>query len=424
MNRLIGKVGSTVVGQAVWAAAQAAIVIVLSSRGEHALIGVYTLGLAVFAPLCLLGSLNLRTSVALGRDNMVFAPRQALALRAGVVIVALLVTLAVLTAAAGGFAQWLIAATLISIRAVDQISDVSTGFYQRNDRQDLIARSFFIRGATNFLPFVATVVLTGDVLLATLLALAATLVAALAHDALPMLRKGGAVAGRLWQEIRDIARRSAWVAFYPVLDNLHFNSFRYAMFLATSAEFMGLVGVAQTLFVPFQLVVTALGFQFLPQALRLHHGDLKDGGSRENAHLWKGVGLGFAVTVSFAVLVWLMPSSLIGWIFQEGAQEARPALMVVAIAMLPVAATGFVALSLIAREERRLYVLAPTVALVVFWISAVVAWTVSLPTLQRPHSMTASLIVAILFAVSTLLRLAIGLIGGFGFARSRQQQEV
>lgn len=412
MKALI-KIVPTVGGQAVWAMAQAAIVVVLSSRGQQALIGVYVFGLAVFAPLCLVGSLNLRTSIALGRHAAFASVRQALLLRAAVVVVALAVTLAVLAVAAHSLQYWICSALLIGIRAVDNISEVMIGFYQRDDRQALIARSFFLRGAANILPFLAVFLASGDHIAAIAVTLATTLGIVLWHDVLPALRgkEGSNQETASWFGIWNVARRSAGVAPFPVLDNLHFNSFRFAMFLGTSPEFMGLVGVAQTLFVPFQLVATAIGFGYLHQASRVY---------REAApteilrHMLFGVGLGFAVTFGFLVFASVLPSSLTSLIFGDKAMEAAPVLKLVALAMLPIVATGYAAMSLVASDGRGMYNLAPAIAIVFFWICFGIVYANGAMGFDFMKTFSVETLIAVIFFGSSLLRLILTLGGILG----------
>lgn len=358
-------VAYTVGGQAVWALSQAAVVITLSSGGLHGLIGVYVLGLAIFAPLCLMGSLNLRTSIALGRDTEFASVREALLLRLGVVATALLITLIAIAFAAPTQDIWAVAALLVAVRAADQISDVMTGFYQKDGRQDLIGRSFLVRGLFSLVPFLLVVYLTGDYIAASALTLVSALAAAFCHDVLPSLWKGRSRTDRprLRSRLGDMVKRSATVAPYPLLDNLHFNSFRYAMFLGTSPEYLGLVGVAQTLFVPFQLLVAALNLPFLPRAGRLVD-DGRIGAFRKLLVL--GLATGFSIAGTFLLAAWLMPEAIAERLFGADADTGTNAVILVAVAMLLVPANGFSASALIATTRSSLYTLAPVAGLAVF----------------------------------------------------------
>jgi O-antigen/teichoic acid export membrane protein len=361
MNRLF-RLGATIGGQVVWALAQAAIVLVLSHRGDHALIGIYTFGLAVFAPLCLVGSLNLRTTIALGQEASI-APRQALILRTVVVAAALAITLVVLAVASGSFTQWLATSLLVGIRAIDQLSDVTTGFFQRDNRQDLIARSFAIRGAANMVPFLALFLLARDPAVAAAGALLVTFGLTFWHDLAPMLVAGDGSNEVNWRGVLQLARRSALIAPYPVLDNLHFNSFRYAMFLGSSREFMGMIGVAQTLFVPFQILTAAMNLHYLPKVARL----AEMSKARElQRQLIYGVVVGLLITGSFLLAACAMPKFAARLLFANHILEGVAAVKFVAIAMMPVAAVGFAASCQIARGRKRSYALAPLIGLATF----------------------------------------------------------
>lgn len=401
---------STVGGQAVWALAQAAVIVLLSARGEHALIGVYVVGLAVFAPLCLLGGLNLRTSIALGRNTDFASAKEVLGLRLSVVALAIIFTSIVLVFAAPTNQVWGVALLLVALRAVDQISDVAIGFYQRDDRQDLIARSFFLRGAANILPFLTVMLIAKSFLLASAVTLVSTFVVAFWHDIDPILRKPSLEPSKTVKRSRlfAIVKGSALVAPYPVLDNLHVNSFRYAMFLGTSPEVMGLVGVAQTLFVPFQLVSTAIGFRFLPLASRAYKSGKQ---SAVFLQALTGVGMGFCITLTFLAFSWFIPTPLLEILFHDKAAYAAPILLIVSAAMIPITATGFAALSLVACNAQRIYSLAPAIALVVFWLCAGCFFALVSLAPGIIDRLSPEVAVAAIFFFSAIVRLLFALVG-------------
>lgn len=388
------RIGSTAVGQAVWAVAQAAVILLLSKSGEHALIGIFMLGLAIFVPLCLLGSFNLRMAVSIDRD-LAFSPRLVVSFRIVVVSLAYTITAALLFILSDSLDQWLAGTLLIGMRAADQLGDVVAGFYTRDDRQDLVARSFFLRGIANIAPFVILFQLTHDVIITAGFTSGIAIATVAFHDLRPMLRAAVPSVKRLLvPEMLQTLRKTAMTAPIPVLDSLHFCSFRYAIYFTASTELLGMVGVGQTLFVPFQLLSSAINFTYLPFASRV----LPDANRNEvGRHLALGMLLGFSVSCLFLLSAFLLPQWLAAMLFGERAKDATSIVKMVALAMLAVTPSVFASSCLISLGQEKTYMLSPLVGILMFvCVGALLPLITNLNNLQ---------IIAVAFLLSYCVRL-------------------
>lgn len=398
-------------GQAGWAVAQALLMIALVRFGGLELAGLFTLALAVFTPACLFTGLNLRSLIAVDNEHAIDI-RTALVVRAGSVISALLLCAIVLYFAAGGLtANWLIAMGLIVARGADQSADVTMGWYQRNNRLQLIGRSYFARGAATIVPFGLVLLFGGSIALAALATLAANWVTHLAIDLRPIFRhrfESSPVSPA--QLVRSLGGGLA-SAPYPFLDSLYFNSLRYGVVIFFGTETLGLLGVAQTLYVPLQLAITAAGYTYLTRARALVLSADRSGQLRLLA---MGLAGSLLIGMAFVLFVYLIPAQWLALIFQVDGAAQKEVLLIFALATLPLPMGGFFSLSRTARREMAIISIAVGAALGLY------ALFLASLLLFREAELTFALVAAGYFAFA-LVRLLV--LAQPGFAATRPDKE-
>lgn len=354
-------------GQALWALAQALVIFLLAKQsGGIELIGTFTLGLAIFTPLCLIGGLNLRNLIAIDEGNEIDIVA-ALILRAFVVVLALAVTIIALQITGNLKEQWLIIVMLLGTRAVDHVSDVAAGFYQNNNQLKRIGHSFFARGCANFLPLVIVWSLSGRLDLSVVASFLTTVVFVIFFDLLVVKKiKKPQEEGRKLGigALFKVLLPSFSASFFPFFDSLHTNSLRYAIFFLFSGSVLGLVGIAQTLFSPIQLLVSALGYIYLPRMRAI----IKKGRREEIVSFVKIGGIWGAIpTIGFLVFSLTLPESLLRIAFGDiDIPGLRQALHTISIAMLFFGVAGYLAQSVLAMKEERYYMLSPLIGLTFF----------------------------------------------------------
>ncbi|MER8611825.1 hypothetical protein [Mesorhizobium sp. M1216] len=353
-------------GQAVWAASQAICILVLSHHNMASTIGVYTLGLSIFAPLCLLFGLNLRVVMSFESvDGSVV--NDALILRvAGVLFSYTVTALAIFSLKDPGSSEKWIALALIAGRVGDQVSDLIIGIYQRDNNQERIAISFAGRGIAGMVPFLGVTYLRGSFIEAAVLSSACVIATSVLLDVYMSMQHGPArhVIGRTsFKRIRRLVMDNLWVGMFPALDSVHTNCFRFGIFLTSSAQIMGFVGAAQTLFVPFQMLATAVGFIFLPEAIRVHRSGSK---AAYTINIFKGISVGLAIGLAFFMASVLISDRALTLVFGNASVEMRTGLYLTAVAMILVHSSGFIGLSVVARGATRAYTTAPIVGILVF----------------------------------------------------------
>ena len=380
-------------GQALWAVSQALIVFVIANQGRLELLGVFTLGLGIFTPLCLLGSFNLRTLLAIDSEETIDF-RAALTLRILVSVVSLLITGLVIYPVAGDRKDLFLVVTLVAVRISDQLSDIAVGHFQRNGTMGRIGSSFAVRGCAVFIPFASVLLSGGGLSRAAACALGGSLAASCIFDLWPCLRETDKSASSTITNLVKGLGTTIRTSPFPALDSLHTNTLRFGVYLFMSTKTLGLVGVAQALYAPIQLIIGAMGYIYLAEAK-----SLVDEGTELDArrHVWRGVTLGFVPGCMFLVFAVLVPEAALKSVFDLPGGELRAAILVVAIAMLPLPSCGFTAQALVARSNYKHYVLGPLVGLAVFWVGALLI----LNAIEAPNLFSVSLI----FAASGLMRL-------------------
>jgi len=361
LTKLLSGSRAVVASQVVFALGQAAILLILARQGQLETIGVFTAGLAIFSPLCLLAGLNSRTLIAIAATSGLSAAT-AFQLRAIAILGSGAIAAALLIPLAPDAATLAAAVLLVGTRAADQLSDVSIGFYQRDGRMDLIARSFAIRGLAGLLPFAFVLGLGGAIPLAAAAAALGTTSAVLLLEVRPLTAgTRTCTSPGLGTALREFLRSPA--AFVPLVDSLHINAIRYALVLTSSADFLGLFGIAQAFFAPVQLLTTAIGYRRLAQARQLvERGDVL--GLKRQAAV--GLVLGGLLSLAFLLGALLIPTSVLALAVGDAAPDARSALLGVAVAFLFWAPNAMVGYPLIAANRQWAYLLAPLLGNVAF----------------------------------------------------------
>ncbi len=157
----------TFAGNVIYSACQWAMLVVLAKLGSKEMVGLFTLGLAVTAPVMMLTNLQLRGIQATdARREYVFG--HYVGLRLLTTLLALVVITGIVIIAAPG---WLPALVILAVgvaKAFESVSDVIYGLLQQHERMDRIATSMMIKGPLSLAALAAGVYLTHSVLWATL----------------------------------------------------------------------------------------------------------------------------------------------------------------------------------------------------------------------------------------------------------------
>lgn len=154
------------VGNVVYAACQWGMLVVLAKVGSPEIVGQFTLGLAVTAPVFLLTNLQLRTIQATdSKQQYVF--EDYLALRLIATGLALLIVVGIIFTTGYRLEIALVILVVGFAKALESISDIFYGLIQQHERMDRIAISLMLKGPLSLLLLGLGVYLSRSVLWGT-----------------------------------------------------------------------------------------------------------------------------------------------------------------------------------------------------------------------------------------------------------------
>jgi O-antigen/teichoic acid export membrane protein len=157
----------TFAGNIIYAGCQWGMLAVIAKLGSPEMVGQFTLGLAVTAPIIMFTNLQLRAIQATDtKQEYLFGDY--LGLRSISTGLAILITIGIAVQSGYRWDTTLVIVGLCLAKAVESISDIFAGLIQQHERMDRIAISSMIKGLLSLI-FVATIVyVTHSVFLATM----------------------------------------------------------------------------------------------------------------------------------------------------------------------------------------------------------------------------------------------------------------
>lgn len=157
------NVGWTFAGNVVYAACQWGILVVLSKLGLPEDVGLFSLGLAITAPVVMFTNLQLRSVQATdARRHYAFGHYLALRLVMTALALLAIATIVLVTGYGGEVAA--VVAAVAGAKALESISDVYYGLFQQRERMDRIATSMILKGLISLAAVGAAMALTHRVL--------------------------------------------------------------------------------------------------------------------------------------------------------------------------------------------------------------------------------------------------------------------
>ena len=181
----------TFIGNAVYAACQWGMLVLLAKFGSREIVGQFTLGLAVTAPIVMLTNLQLRSVQATDAKHQ-YLFGDYLGLRLIGTLLALLLIGGITLNAGYRWETSLVVFTIGVAKGFESISDVFYGLIQQHERMDRIAISMMIKGPLSLVLLGAGLYFTGSVLWGTVGLVIAWAFVLFAYD----IRSGSLLLGR------------------------------------------------------------------------------------------------------------------------------------------------------------------------------------------------------------------------------------
>jgi len=264
----------TFIGNIVYAACQWGMLVVLAKLGSPEIVGQFTLGLAVTAPVVMLTNLQLRAIQATDAKHQ-YQFNDYLALRLLGTGLALAVIVGITFTAGYRPSTSLVILTIALSKAIESISDVFHGLLQQQERMDRIAISLMLRGPLSLLLLVIGFYLVGSVVGAAVGLTVAFALVLLGYDirnGASMLKAAGEKLQPRWH-LRTLAKL-VWLAlpmgFVMMLLSLNTNIPRYFIEQYLGERYLGVYAAISYLMVAGSLVVNALGQSASPRLAKYY----------------------------------------------------------------------------------------------------------------------------------------------------------
>lgn len=317
----------TFVGNIIYAASQWGMLVVLAKLGSPEMVGQFTLGLSVTAPIILFANLQLRqiqTTDVEGKYQ--FSDYFGLRLICAGLS---LLTVCLITFTAGY--RWETSLVILAIgvaKVLESISDVFHGLFQYHERMDRIAISLMIKGPLSLLTLGIGIWLTGNVVggtvgLAIIWALVLvfydvpnglSILKAVSLDEIPMPSQRQWLQPRLdLFKLRSLVRLALPLGLVMMLISLNVNIPRYFIENYLGSRELGIFSALSYLMVAGNIVVSALGQSASPRLAKYYGA----GKAREFADLViKTVLIGILLGGAFILMAAIASQQVLTLLYQ------------------------------------------------------------------------------------------------------------
>jgi O-antigen/teichoic acid export membrane protein len=263
----------TFVGNAVYALCQWGMLVVLAKLGSPKMVGQFTLGLAVTAPVIMFTNLQLRAVQATDAKRQ-YLFSDYFGLRLCATGFAMLVIAAIIVMSEYGWETSLVILVVGLAKAFESFSDVFFGLMQQNERMDRIAMSLMIKGPLSLLLLGIGIYVSGSVIWGVVGLAVAWAIVLVGYD----LRNGALMLNQMaqlqprWQlkTLVKLVWLSLPLGFVMMLISLNTNIPRYFIERYLGEQELGIFAALAYLMVAGNIVVDALGQSASPRLAKYY----------------------------------------------------------------------------------------------------------------------------------------------------------
>lgn len=265
----------TFIGNLVYAACQWGMVVLLAKLGSPEMVGRFTLGFAITAPIFMFTNLHLRAVQATDAKNQ-FAFNDYLSLRISTTALALLALTAFTLISKHSWDNSLVILLIGLAKGCESISDVLYGLIQQQERMDKIAISLMIKGPLSLLLMSAAVYLSGSIIWGVIGLVAAWSFVLLFFDlpsgVLLLEQTSLKTVKPRWhlQTLKKLISLSLPLGFVMMLISLNTNIPRYFIEQYLGVGELGIFAAIAYLMVVINMVVNALGESASPRLAKYY----------------------------------------------------------------------------------------------------------------------------------------------------------
>ncbi|RDI41657.1 oligosaccharide flippase family protein [Falsibacillus pallidus] len=171
----------TLIGNIIYAACQWGLLIMLAKFGSPDMVGIYSLGLALTAPVFMLTNLQLRSVIATDTEGK-HSFNNYLGLRLICILLAIIIISIIIFMANYNYQTVAVLLIICLAKGIEATSDVIYGVLQKEERMDFISKSMIIKGITSILFMGITLLITQNLIYSVVALAFAWLLVMLLYD--------------------------------------------------------------------------------------------------------------------------------------------------------------------------------------------------------------------------------------------------
>lgn len=251
-------------GNVVLAISQWGILVVLAKIGNPHMIGQFTFGLAVTAPVIFFTNMSLSKVLSTDTSHM-YEFRDYFGLRIVMNILAVTIVVMILIIIGLDLQQALIVFVIGISKVVESTSNIFHGLYQKNERMDYTGISYMIKGPTSLCAMGIFLWLTNSLLIAVTALSMSWLLILIVYE-FPLGRRFGSIRPRfITSNFRKLLTLSFPLGIVALLLSLIPNIPRYFIEYFLGSEALGYFAAIVYIMAAYSTIINALGESIIPR---------------------------------------------------------------------------------------------------------------------------------------------------------------
>lgn len=318
------------IGSLIYSLSQWLIIVLLAKIGTPDMVGLYTLGLAITAPVLMFTNLQLRGIQATDTtDEYIFNDYFGLRINTG--FVAILITLTIILISDYDLYKSLIIFSVALSKVIDSYSDVVYGHLQQKERMDFIGISRIVKGATTLIVVALTYLITNDLFLSLIIMNISWVVVFFAYDR----RKIGYFVNTIKPNF-DIEKHKKMIllalplGIVLMLGSLNTNVPRIIIEKYLGEEALGYFAAIAYIMVAGNTFINAVGQAAVPRLAKMY----KNKDDTFSMLLIRLVSLGFIVGTLGVIAAWLFGENALKIMYDGTYSEYNFILILVMVASI------------------------------------------------------------------------------------------
>ena len=349
----------TILGNSLYAFSQWYIVFILAKIGNPELVGIYSLGLAISAPILMLTGLQLRTVQATDQAS-IYSFGTYLSLRIITSSFSMILILIILFFLNYNEQKNIVIILISLSRVIDTLSDITFGLIQKYERMDLISQSRIINSLLTILMITISIIYFDSLIIGCLLLLLISIFMFLAID-LRNARKFSSI--KLKFDItsyKKLVRLSLPLGIVLMLASLNTNIPRYLIEYFLSSKELGFFTAIVFFITGGQTLITALTQSAAPRLAKLYF--FKEF-KQFRVLLLKLIGIGILLSIISIIITIIFGESILELFYTEEYREYYTLFVLLMISTLFIYPSAFIGCGLTASRKFKVQPLIETVSL-------------------------------------------------------------